>query len=89
MENRNKFNWPTFKKAPWWAWIFFVLCLLLPIVTLGGAIPAALAVLGILFCFRIATARKHRAVVDFALCFAITLAVWVIAFCFVFLIKML
>lgn len=88
MDNK-KFDWQVFKKAPWWTWIFFVLCLLLPVVTLGGAVPAALAVLGILLCFHIASVRKHKTVVDILLCLVVTLAMWGVSFCFIFLINSL
>lgn len=33
-------------KAPRWAWIFIGLCLLIPIVTVGGAVPAAIGFAG-------------------------------------------
>jgi len=27
---------------PWWAWLFAGACILIPIITLGGAVPGAL-----------------------------------------------
>lgn len=55
MEQENKvyFNKDTFKMIPWWGWIFVILSSILPLLTLGGAIPMVLAMLSVGACIRI------------------------------------
>jgi len=68
-------NW--FPKAPRWAWIFMGLCLLIPIVTRGGAVPAVLGFIGAWGCAQVASTR-WPIVVRVALCVLVTIASWVV-----------
>lgn len=62
-------------KRPAWAWVFIALCMLLPIISLGGALPALFGFGGAYFCVRMSKAPMHAALRAF-LCTLITLAVW-------------
>ena len=60
---------------PAWVLVFAVLCILLPIVNLGGFIPVVLGLVGMGAC--VALSRKDmKTVPKVLLCVAITLAAW-------------
>ncbi len=67
-------NW--FLKAPGWAWIFMGLCLLIPIVTLGGAVPAVIGFIGSWGCAVLSNQRWPMAT-RVVLCLLITITSWV------------
>jgi len=62
----------------WWAWLFVVPCIAIPIVALGGAIPVVLGVLGAGGCLSVAKARTSPAPVRVLICLAITVACWTV-----------
>jgi hypothetical protein len=62
-------------KAPRWAWIFIGLCLLIPIVTLGGAVPAVIGFIGAWGCAGLASTR-WPIVARVVLCLLVTIASW-------------
>jgi hypothetical protein len=61
---------------PWWAWIFVALCVALPIVALGGAIPAMLGFGGAGGCLGVAKSERLSVVARVLICVAIVVAVW-------------
>jgi len=68
-----------YTQRPGWVLVFAILCLLIPIVSLGGAIPAVLGILGIAFCVSVSKSSMSvsaRVIV----CILITLAAWVLWF---------
>ncbi len=66
------------KGMPWWAWIFVILCALIPVVALGGAIPAALGAVGALLCLRVSARPNMHAAFRALACFGITIGVWIL-----------
>lgn len=72
---REFFGW--FPAAPRWAWIFIGLCLLIPIVTLGGAIPAVIGFIGAWICSVLAAKKQWHIAVRVMLCVIVTIASWV------------
>ncbi len=85
----GKITWEDFKKSPWWTWLFVVACVVLPVTTLGGAIPVVCAVLGALLCVRVAAAPEKSIPVKLLACFGITIAAWGLAYLFIFSISVL
>lgn len=68
MKNTGDHEKAVAKKTPWWGWVFFALCLCLPLSTLGGAIPGALGVGGAAACLKISandgiTPKKRCAII--------------------------
>ena len=78
-EKRTKITLETFKHVPWWTWVFIVACAAVPISSLGGAIPTAIAVLGIILCVRVAIHPSIKLPVKIALCTLIAAIAWGIA----------
>jgi hypothetical protein len=62
--------------VPPWAWLFVVACGAIPIVTLGGAIPAALGAGGASGCVGVARNPHMDVGTRVSLCTAITLGCW-------------
>ena len=58
---------------PKWNWIFIVLNALIPIITLGGALPCVLGIMGILLCTQISVSPKFKVVPKIIICCLITL----------------
>ncbi len=72
---------------PGWAWIFVVGCVLIPIVTLGGAIPGAIGGGGAFGCVSIARDPSKPVATRVILCSVVTGICWAlfVAFVVVFL----
>ena len=64
------------QKLPWWGWIFYVLNGAIPVVALGGAIPIALAAIGIALTSVISTSSKMNIAVRILLCVLVVVAMW-------------
>ncbi|MGI6248082.1 MAG: hypothetical protein ACOYJX_01565 [Acutalibacteraceae bacterium] len=86
-KKKTKITWKDFKHLPWWTWLFIVACIVLPITTLGGAIPTLLAFLGIILCVKVSSLSTIRTPLKFFSCFGIAAAVWGIAYLFIFVMK--
>jgi len=82
MLDTKKITWEDFKNLPWWAWVFVVACVIIPISTLGGAIPAAVAAVGVISCVRISSSPKMETWAKILACFGITAAAWVLTYLF-------
>ena len=63
---------------PWWAWLFAAACALIPIITLGGAIPAAIGGAGVFGCIGAAREAKLSRGARLAICIGITVGCWVL-----------
>lgn len=63
---------------PVWGYVFAGLCVLLPILTLGGAIPGAVGFGGAAACVGISRDSKKSVGVRIAICAAIVFACWLI-----------
>ena len=74
--NRKKISLETFKRLPWWTWIFIVLCVGLPISTLGGALPVIFAIFGIVMCVRVADSNRHILWKKILFCIVLTVLSW-------------
>lgn len=62
--------------APWWGWLFIVACALIPVVSLGGILPAAVGLTGAIQCYQISRNRNRSLGSRIALCLGITLLAW-------------
>ena len=62
---------------PKWTWIFIVLCMLIPILCMGGAIPAVFGILGATFCIRVAMGQSKNIVGKILGCIGITVVAWI------------
>jgi hypothetical protein len=69
----------TSKPVPWWGWVFVGACVVLPIVTVGGAIPAAVGFGGAALNGKIAGSDWNVAARVLAMS-AVTLAAWILVF---------
>ena len=65
---------------PGWAWIFIVGCGIIPILTLGGAIPGGVGVGGAYFCATLAKDANKDTGTRILMCAGITGLCWVIIF---------
>ena len=74
------------KKLPWWTWVFIVLCAVLPVATLGGAMPVLMAILGIILCISISSYPNMTKPLKLLACFGVTALAWGIAWGFLYLI---
>lgn len=64
------------RKAPVWVWAFVAACGAIPIVTLGGAIPAMLGGFGATACYGLARDGKGTRLRRILSCCAVTLVAW-------------
>lgn len=62
---------------PGWAWFFVVGCGIIPVITLGGAIPAAVGFGGAGACMSVARNRQMSIEARIGTCIAITVGCWV------------
>ena len=76
----TKMTWKDFKRIPWWTWLFIVSCILLPITTIGGAIPATVAMVGIILCVKISLLPSIKPLIKLLLCLSITSMTWVFGY---------
>jgi len=66
-----------FRDLPRWSWIFVVMCLAIPVITLGGAFPGALGAGAAAGCATIAKKQNHSVRTRVLLCLAITGGAWI------------
>lgn len=64
--------------TPQWGYLFVCACGAIPIVTLGGAIPAALGFGGAGVCLSASRAYSVHGAIRFVACLCVTLACWAI-----------
>nr|WP_319489335.1 hypothetical protein [uncultured Caproiciproducens sp.] len=75
------------KSIPGWVWIFVVACALIPIVALGGAIPALLGVAGAIAILRVAILPKMKTGIKLFIYFFITIVDWAVFISFISLLS--
>ena len=68
---------PPTNPIPGWAWIFAVACGIIPVLTLGGAIPGAIGFGGAAGCITIAREPTMPVGSRVAICVAITAGCWI------------
>lgn len=70
--------------VPVWGWVFVALCAAIPLVTLGGAVPALIGYIGGAGCYQ--TSRDPRRSVHrrLLICAAYTVAVWLVFGVYIF-----
>ncbi len=67
-----------------WVWLFVALCLAIPVVTLGGAIPGAIGAGGAYLCYGIARSENDQSTqTRVGLCVMITFASWGLLLAFI------
>lgn len=71
-------NKPPSQPIPAWVWIFVVACAAIPIVSLGGALPAAIGVGGAFGCIAIGRNASRSAGMRIGICIGITVLCWVL-----------
>jgi hypothetical protein len=64
--------------TPGWAYVFAVICGLIPVVALGGCVPVALGIGGASGCLQVARTRSIPGVLRVGLCVGITFVCWVV-----------
>ena len=62
--------------VPKWAWVFIVACVLIPVISVGGAVPAGLAGAGISATLSVARLNRWSVAKRIGACSLITLACW-------------
>lgn len=68
---------------PGWAWIFAVAWWIIPVLTLGGAIPAAIGFCGASGCVTVARNDSRTVGARVGICVGITVTCWVVFVAFV------
>jgi len=63
---------------PGWTWVFIVLCVAIPVITLGGAIPGGIGGGGGFGCAQIGRNPEKPAKLRVIQCALVTIACWVI-----------
>lgn len=82
-KKKTKITLEDFKHLPWWTWLFIVACIILPITTIGGAIPTVAAVLGIILCAKVSSLPTAKTSIKLLSCFGIVAVAWGIAYIFI------
>lgn len=62
--------------VPTWAWVFIIACAIIPVISLGGAIPAVIAVAGVSGTLSVARFNRWSVGLRAGVCAAIALACW-------------
>src|SRR5262245_21036038 len=74
---------------PWWAWCFAAACGIIPVITLGGAIPAAIGGGGAFGCIGVAREPKLSVATRVGICAAITGGCWALFITFAVIVAVL
>jgi len=61
---------------PAWGWAFVIVCVLIPVVSLGGIVPAVIGVGGAIICSVIARDASKEASTRVAICLGVTVLCW-------------
>jgi hypothetical protein len=77
--NKVSFVRPSLKASvPFWGYIFAGACGILPVLTLGGAIPAGVGIGGAGACLKISSDQSKSVVLRISVCAAIVVVCWLI-----------
>jgi hypothetical protein len=66
------------KALPVWSWIFMIACCLIPIITLGGALPALIGFGGAFACAKIGRSHIRKTAIKVLISSAVLLASWIL-----------
>lgn len=66
------------KPVPAWAWIFVVLCMVIPIMSAGGAIPMVIGFVGASSCVKTACSVRGSVIAKIINCVFTTVFCWII-----------
>lgn len=66
------------KVTPAWTWIFVIACAIIPVLTLGGAIPAAIGSGGGVGCYWVAKGTDWTTLTKVVTCMIITIITWIV-----------
>ena len=69
---------------PQWGWIFLVACGIIPVLTMGGAVPAAIGFAGVLPCLTVLRDKKMVNGKKGLFCSGITFMVWILFLIFIY-----
>lgn len=72
----NKKTYAPLKRMPWWAWLFIAICVAVPIVSLGGAVPVLIAALGSMWCIRLSVSPNIKTSLKVLSCFGVSALAW-------------
>lgn len=75
-----------FEKIPVWTWIFIIASLAIPIVSFGGLIPAALGILGSVYCIRIGISPYMKIEIKILTSMGVLLLAWLLWYLFAVLV---
>jgi hypothetical protein len=71
-----------FEKIPVWTWVFIIASMAIPIINVGGLIPAALGILGSVYCIRIGVSPYMKTGMKVLASFGVVLIAWLLYFIF-------
>ena len=83
---RDASNKPAAGPIPAWAWLFVVACVLIPIVSLGGAIPGAVGAGSAFLCVAVARNPGMSVAARLGACCAITAGAWLLFIVLVYMV---
>ena len=66
------------KSIPFWAWLFVLACGIIPVLTLGGAIPTMIGLGGAAGCVAVSRDVSKPALLRVLFCVGITIACWIL-----------
>lgn len=72
---------------PWWVWVFVVACAAIPVVSLGGAIPAGIGGGGAAGCIGISRNAAMPAAARVGICVVVTAICWALFGAFIYAMK--
>lgn len=64
------------KSLRWWSWVFVLACMIIPIISMGGALPAMIGVLGSMYCVKIGVSPYMRTPFKILASFAVIVISW-------------
>lgn len=74
----SKKEYVPLKSMPWWTWIFIAICIAVPIVSLGGALPVLIALLCSVLCVRVSVSPNMKILPKILICSGISLLAWIL-----------
>jgi F0F1-type ATP synthase membrane subunit c/vacuolar-type H+-ATPase subunit K len=80
---------PPLRPMPRWAWAFIAACIAIPVVSLGGAIPAGIGVGGAVACMAISKDLSKTERKRIFMCLGVTIFCWILFFLIVYVIFLL
>ena len=74
----SKVPYEPLKPMPIWGWVFVVLCLAIPVLATGGAIPVVIGVMGASSCAKTACSVRGTKIAKMINCIFVTVFCWII-----------